>query len=154
MMPIVAETIDRVEYQLPPKIAQQWELKNKIENENGKALIYLPKGCTRQNTKEFFGVNVNKFSSNLDNILAFKLSMAKQFPNKQVDVEILEKGKNNLLYEYKVMEKGQERIHGLGRVFSIGDRTIVLGYQTDDISHVAQARMDWFPVLKQAKSMQ
>lgn len=151
MAPLLAEKIGPVEYELPRNLAQQWGVGNKLENEKSKTIIYIPKGTSRQEAKEFFGVNINPYPSDLDNILSFKASLAKQFPDFQVTVDILEKGKNNLLYEWVAKEKGQESIHGWGRVFSIGNGTVVLGYQTEDISHVPEARMDWLPALRQAK---
>ncbi len=153
LLPVLAERIGQVEYQLPPNLVQNWEVGNKIESEKSKTVIYIPKGISKEERKEFFGANANQYPSDLDNILSFKASLAKQFPNYQVYVDILEKGKDHLLYEWVAKEGGQERIHGWGRVFSIGSRTVVLGYQTEDIPKVAQARMDWLPALQQAKLM-
>lgn len=154
MIPLVAEKIGPVEYQLPPQVAGQWEIGNKLENEKSVTVIYIPKGTSRQSTKEFFGVNANRYPSDLDNTLSFKASLAKQYPHMQVDVDILERGKDNLLYEWVAKEQGKEKIHGLGRVFSIGGGTVVLGYQTENIADVARARLDWLPTLKQAKVRQ
>jgi hypothetical protein len=150
MTPLVAEIIGGVEYALPTKIADQWKIGCKMESGESTTFIYIPIGATKQNTAEFFGANANKYPSNLENILSFKASLAKQFPHLQVDVEILEKGKDSLLYEWIGREKKQEKIHGWGRAFSIGNGTVVLSYQTEEISKVPNARLDWLPVLKQA----
>lgn len=145
------ETIGGVQYQLPQQISQQWVIANQMENEKSRTIIYIPKGFSRENAKEFFGVNANKYPSDLDNILAFKASFAKLYPNMQVDVEILEKNQNSLLYELTAKENGRENIHGWGRVFSTKGGTVLLGYQTEDIPSVAAGRFDWLPVLREAK---
>lgn len=154
IFPILGEIIGRVEYQLPPTIAQQWEVVSQMQDEKSTTKIYVPKGTSRQMTQEFFGVNANKYPSNLDNPLAFKASIGKQFPNLEVEVNILEKGKDSLLYEWIAKEQGNERMYGWGRVFSTSNGTVVLNYQTEDLSKVAKARLDWLPVLKQAKLKQ
>jgi hypothetical protein len=154
IMPILAETIGQVEYELPHKIADKWEISNTFESEKSKTVLYVPIGALFQDAKEFFGVNANKYPSKLDNILSFKASLTRQFPSYDVEVDILEKGNDSLLYEWVAKENGKERIHGWGRAFSIGDGTVVLGYQTEEITNVANARLNWLPILKQAKVIQ
>lgn len=145
-----AETIQHVEYHLP-KAAEDWVIGNKLENEKGTTIIYIPPGVEREEAEEFFGVNTNRLSSNLSNPEAIKLSLTKMFPNLNIDFRVLEKDKDSLTYEWSAQENDQEKIHGWGRAFSNKDGSVVLSYQTDNISKVPEARSVWLPALKEAR---
>ena len=143
-----AETIGNVEYQLP-QIAKDWNISNKLEF-NGTTIIYTPKISEGQNTREFFGVNSNKLSSNFSDINTVKAFLTKFLPAMDIHVTELEKNDNGILYEWFANDKGLEKVHGWGRILSSNEGTVILTYQTENISDLAKARAIWLPVLKGA----
>ncbi len=145
-----AENIQQVKYQLP-KAAENWVVHNKLENEKGTTIVYTPKEVEKQEAKEFFGVNANRLSINPNNSEALKLGLTKLFPNMKIDFRILEKDKDSVIYEWSAQENGAQKIHGLGRAFSTKEGSVVLGYQTQNISNIQQARSVWLQALKEAK---
>lgn len=145
-----AETIQHVEYHLP-KAAENWVIGNKLESERGTTIIYIPHGVQRQDTEEFFGVSANRLSSNPNNSEAIKSTLIKMFPHMSIDFHVLEKDKDSVTYEWAAQENGMEKVHGWGRAFSNKDGSVVLGYQTENISQVEQSRSVWLPILKEAK---
>ena len=144
-----AETIGNLEYQLPEG-AKDWEMANKLHNEKGTTLIYIPKGASRETSKESFGINTNYFSSNLDDGSEIKMALKAIYPEMNIELQILEKGDNGLVYEWAAKESGQEKVHGWGRVFSTQDGSTVLSYQTENIPDLNKARNIWLPALKKA----
>lgn len=148
--PILAETIGSVEYQLP----KGWIVGNKTDDENGTTIIYIPKDASGEDLTEYFGVNANEYPPDLEDIEKFKSLFTEEYPDMQVDVNILEKNKNSLLYEWSVKDKGKERAHGWGRAFATKEGTVLLEYQTEEPSSVSNSRNIWLPVLKQAKILQ
>lgn len=151
MAPVFAETVGNVEYHLP-QVAQEWEIGNKLQSEKGTTLIYIPKSTQRQNAKEFFGVNENNLTSNINDPALLKAGLIKTHPKMKIDLWVLENANDGILYEWSAKENGEEKVRGLGRAFSTKDGTVVLGYQTENISDVANVRSVWLPVLKDAKS--
>lgn len=147
---VCAETIQHVEYQLP-KAAENWVVGNKLESKQGTTLIYIPQGVERQNTEEFFGVNANNLPTHPNDSEAIKLSLTKMFPSMNIDLRVLEMDKNSIMYEWSAQENGVEKIHGWGRAFSNQDGSVVLEYQTKNISKIQQARSVWLQALKDAK---
>lgn len=145
-----AETIQHVEYHLP-KAAENWVMGNKLESKKGTTLIYIPQGVERQNAKEFFGVSANHLPSDPDNSEAIKLGLTKIFPNMKIEFRVLEKDKDSITYEWSAQENSSEKIHGWGRAFSSNEGTVVLDYQTENISNIPQARSIWLQALKEAK---
>lgn len=148
MTTVFAEIIGYVEYQLP-QVAQEWIIGNKLQNDKGTTLIYIPKGSQKEKAKEFFGVNTNNLTST-NNPAAIKSALVHMHPNLQVDFQVLENANNAILYEWSAKDK-EEKIHGWGRSFSTKEGTVVLGYQTEDISNIQQARTVWLKTLKEAK---
>ncbi len=144
-----AETIQHVEYHLP-KAAENWVVGNKLESEKGTTIIYIPPGVERQNAKEFFGVNSNCLTSKNDPA-SIKVGLARSFPNMNIDFRVLEQDKDSIAYEWSAQENGIEKTHGWGRAFSNKDGSVVLGYYTEDISNVPQARSIWVQALKEAR---
>jgi len=147
-----AETIQHVEYHLP-KIAANWVVGNKLENEKGTTLIYIPQRVGTKKAEEFFGVNANLFPSDPNNPEAIKLGLTKMFPNRHINFRVLEQDKNSVIYEWTAQENDVEQIHGWGRAFSNKDGSVLLNYQTENISKVPQARSVWLPALKEAKHL-
>lgn len=145
-----AETIQHVEYHLP-KGAENWVVAHQLENKNGITRIYIPQGIEKQSATEFFGVNANHRPSNFNDSEGIKLGLMKNFSNMNVDFQVLEKDKDSLTYEWSAQENGVEKVHGWGRAFSNNDGSVVISYQTENISGVTQARSIWLPVLKEAK---
>lgn len=148
----MAEMIGPVEYYLPPSLAEDWGVRNTIENRKSKTIVYVPNEAKKG--EESFGVNVNKFPSNIDDLATIKATLAKQFPDMNVHLDILERKPNSLLLEWKAKDNGHERVHGWTRLFSIPDETVVLMYQTDDLSTLEDARCLWVEALKRAKISQ
>lgn len=146
-----AETAGNVEYQLPA-VAKNWKVGNKMENEKGITVVYIPENVERRSANEFFGVNANHMKSDLNDISGLKDSLSKVYYQMDIDFQVLDKAPDSVLYEWSAKEKGQEKIHGFGRAFSTKDGTVVLGYQTKDISGVPQAKDSWLPALKDAKT--
>ena len=151
LAPVFSETIGTVEYHLP-QVAQEWEIGNVLQSKRGLTLIYIPKDTQRQNAKEFFGVHENNFTSNIDDLASLKAGLTKGYPKMKIDLWILENANNSILYEWAMIENETEKFHGLGRIFSTQDGTVLLLYQTENISDVAKARSVWLPILKDAKS--
>lgn len=144
-----AEMINNVEYRLP-EAAKNWVIANKLENKNGLTLVYIPENVDKSEAKEFFGVNSNHLSANLDDITLMKDSLEKLFPGVNIKVEVLDKGKDSLIYEVIGDKDGMETYHSWGRIFALKDGTVVISYQTWDISHIDKVRALWLPVLKEA----
>lgn len=145
-----AETLQNVEYHLP-KVAQDWEIGNKLESEKGITLIYIPKGTRKQTFKEFFGVNINTHSSDPNDTFSLKNALKKLYPHLDINFREIEKTPSSVLYEWSAKENGQEKIYGLGRGFSTQDGSVLLSYQTENISDAARARSIWLLALKDAK---
>lgn len=148
--PVFAEMIQNVEYQLP-KEAENWVVGNKLEGKRGTTILYIPQGVDRKDTKESFGVNSNTLSTNPKDIQAIKAALIAMFPNADVEFHILEKDDTSVIYEWAIQEGGEEKMHGWGRDFSSPTGSVFLGYQTENISDVPQARSRWLPVLRDAK---
>jgi hypothetical protein len=145
-----AETIQNVTYQLPPA-AKNWVVGNKLGNDKEETIIYIPKGTNRQNAQEFFGVNANRLPSDLNDLASIKSELDGTFPNMHIDLYVLEKSKDSLIYEWSAFENGAEKAHGLGRIFSNKDGTVTLLYQTKNIPSLSQARSIWLSALKAAQ---
>lgn len=145
-----AEMIDNVEYHLP-KAAQDWVVGNTLEGKKSTTIIYIPAGVERQQSTESFGVSaVNMPSGVSETADDIKTVLSKQFSGMDVDVPYLERSQDGFIYEWSVKDKSLEKIHGWSRVFSNKENTIVLGYSTENIADVPQARAIWLPVLKEA----
>lgn len=145
-----AEIIQNVEYQLP-KAAERWVIGNQLENEKGSTIVYTPAGVERQQAKEFFGVNANSLPSDSSHI---KATLATVYPNMKIDFHIVEKTQDGLIYEWGAQENGVEKVHGFGRMFSSDKGTVLLEYQTEEISTISSARSTWLPVLHEAHRME
>ena len=143
-------TVYTADYNLPD-LSQSWILGNKVENEKGSTLIYIPKGTTKQNAKEFFGVNVNKMQRNAHDTSSFKKGLSQMFPKMKIDLWELDKSKDDLYYEWSAKDNGQEKVHGWGRAFASKNGTVVIGYLTENINDITRARNAWLPVLKEAR---
>lgn len=145
-----AATIHDVEYHLP-KMARDWEIGNKLENEKGTTIIYIPKTAPGTVNREFFGVSANYYRTDINNPRTIKDVLTKMYPDMTVDFQVLDKNDTGLIYEWSIKDNQQERAHGWGRVFAINEGTVVLSYQTENTSEVAKARSIWLPVLKEAQ---
>lgn len=149
---IFGEMIGPVEYHLPTALADDWCVGNKLENRKSKTIVYIPNEAPKG--EEFFEANINTQITDVEDIAAIKSSMAKQYSDMEVHLDTLEKGPDNLLYEWKVRDNGRERIHGWGRIFSVQNDTVTLSYQTDDLSKIEDVRCQWVEALKAAKIAQ
>lgn len=148
-----AETIGNVEYQLPSG-DQHWEIYNEFESKKGHAIIYVPENTQLENTTEFFAVDANPSPSDLNDLAVIKKTYEKLYPKMNVNLWVLEKNHNSLLYEWSATENGEENWHGLGRVFATNEGTVLLGYQMHpirNISDIAKAKLLWIPLLQNAK---
>lgn len=148
--PLLAETIGYVEYQLP-QATQEWEVGNKTTDQNGTTIVYIPKGASKEDLTEFFAVNANEYPTDLNDMESFNAVFKDEYPNMQVDVKVLEKGKDDILYEWTAKDKGQKSIYGLGRVFSSKEGTVLLEYENENPSSTEKGHNIWMPVLKQVK---
>ena len=146
------EMIGPVEYHLPTALTEDWDVGNKLEDKLSKTVVYIPREAEK--CEEFFEVNINKIATDVENLAGIRASIAKQFSDMEVHLEVLDKSPENLLYEWKANDNGHERIHGWGRLFSTRDGTVLLSYQTDDVSKVEEARGQWLPALKEANIVQ
>lgn len=145
-----AEMIENVEYHLP-KVAQDWVVGNKLEGKTGTTILYIPAGIERQHSKEFFGVSsVNRPTDINEDASAIKQGLVKLFPGMDLEIPHYEKSQDGFIYEWFAKQDGSEKIHGWARIFSNKEDTIILGYQTENIADVAQARSIWLPTLKEA----
>lgn len=140
MTSVFAETIGEVEYHLPES-AQNWEIDNKIENDKGTTLIYIPQGTTREDAQEFFGVNSNTYSISLEDVEAYLPKLGK-------NIKVLEKNETSLLLEWS--EENGEEIYCLSRFFSTKEGSVGLMYQTKNLTHLETTRSIWLPALKAA----
>jgi hypothetical protein len=147
--PLAAETIGNVEYNIPKDA--NWEIGNKIENDKGVTIIYLPKGVPQQATQEFFGVNLNSTPSDVQDIGSLEAALKKQYPTAETEFKILDHNPQSAMYEWSVKQNGVEGIHGWARAFSSPSGTVILSYQTRNPQDVERARQLWLPVLKNAK---
>ena len=141
-----------LEYELPAS-AVNWSVKNQLENENGSMKIFVPQD-SEKNSNEFFGVNVNKFPADLDNTAAFKDGLAAVLPQMDIDVQVVEKHQDSVIYEWSAKQEGAEKMHGWGRVFAVKEGTAALCYQTSELSTLEKSRSDWMPVLQKAKAVE
>lgn len=147
---LYAEKIGPVSYQMPTT-AGTWVVGQKTENEDGTTILYIPEGIEKKEAKEFFGVNVNKFPTNVNDLAPLKEGLSAMMPLAKIEVWSLEKNKNDILYEWKATVDGKEKLHGWGRGFSLKDGTVLIGYQADNNVSMEYAINTWLPVLKQAK---
>lgn len=145
-----ADTIGNVEFHLPES-PHGWEIGNKLENEKGTTLIYIPNDSSFKNSKEFFGVNANILSTNINDVSYLEKSLSQMFPNMLIDLWVLEINHNSILYEWAAKDHGQEKIHGLGRAFSTKEGTVGLAYHSENMQEIGKARAIWLPILKEAK---
>ena len=145
-----AETIRNVEYYLPQN-AQDWQIGNKLENEKGTTIVYIPNGSHGQETHEFFGVNANHQPLDINDTASLKAALSKTFPNIDIDIQVLEKSNSGTIYEWTAKENGKELAHGWVRSFAANGGTVVMSYQTGNIDDVHNARDTWLPALKNAR---
>lgn len=164
LSPLFGEVVGNVEFQLP-QMTPEWVRDKRLENEKGLTQIYVPESFndksqdigddqdneSDKNIKEFFGVNSNKLKTNLNDLTSFRTALTKLFPNQQIDLQILEKRTDSILYEWTAKANGLERVHAWTRAFSTPNGTVVLMYQTDNIREITKARAIWLPVLREAK---
>lgn len=146
---VFAEKIQDVEYHLP-KVAQDWVIGNKLENDKGTTIIYIPKMTSGIHNEEFFGVSANIYHTDINDFQSIKTALTKMFPNTEVGFIVLEKDASGMIYEWSIQEGDLEKVHGWGRVFAIKEGTVLLNYQTEKTSDIAKARSIWLPVLKEA----
>lgn len=149
-LPLFAETIGDVEYHLPSKITESWEMGNKIQTSNGTTVVYVPKNVDLEERKEFFGLNSNKKVMDLKDIEALKKLLSKNFPHNQMEIDVLSKSPSSILLEWSAKEKDVEKVHGWTRIFNTKTGTVFLTYQTENVTDVSDARALWLPVLKEA----
>ncbi len=146
-----AETIQNVDFHLP-QAAQDWVIGNKIEGDKGSTVIYIPKGAGKQNAKEFFGVNATRLLSNPNDYSELKMVLGKMYPALKINFEVIEKYPNGLIYEWSGEANGIQKVHGWGRGFSSQEGTVLLGYQTEQLTDLPKTRSIWLPVLRNAIS--
>lgn len=144
------ETIQKVEYQLPPS-AKNWVVSFNQEADIGTTRIYTSPGVERRDAKEFFGVNGNPFPSDFKDTSEFKKGLSLGNLGMDIDFHVLEEFKDGILYEWSGKKNGVAKIHGLGRAFSNKEGTVILSYQSENVSEIPQARSAWLPALKAAK---
>lgn len=147
---LMAETIGPVTYKLP-KTANPWVVGQKSEDGEGTTIIYVPEGIEKIEAKEFFGVNMNKYPTDVNDLTPLKEGLSAMIPAAKIEVWPLEKSTNDILYEWTATMEGKERLHGWGRGFSYKDGTVLIGYQADNKVDLDYARKTWLPVLKEAK---
>ncbi len=146
-----AEAVRHVEFQLP-SIAKNWEIGNQFQNEEESAVIYIPKGIKKEDgADEFFAVNSTNAPSDVNDIESIKAGFAKMYPNLNIDFKVIERTPEGVIYEWSVKENGQEKVHGWARAFSGTKGTVLLTYQTVNMTDVEKARTHWLPVLKEAR---
>jgi len=137
-----------VEYQLP-NIAKDWVVANKDDNTNGTTVIYQPKNPKRV-SKEFFGVNNNRFPSDINDQEALKKGITAVIPDMQVDLQVLQKGDNDVFYELSGKQNGKEVIHGWAHVFVTKEGTTLLIYETNDLANLPKIGSAWRQALQTA----
>ncbi len=147
---LFGETIGPVTYQLP-KTDVAWVVGQKSDGEDGTTVLYMPEGIEKKEAKEFFGVNVNKYPTDVSNLAPLKEGLSQMMPAAKIEVWPLETSKNDVLYEWKATIDGKERLHGWGRGFSFRDGTVLIGYQADNKVDLEYAKKTWVPVLKEAR---
>jgi len=147
-----ADTIGNVEYHLPP-VAKDWEVGNRVENEKGSAIIYLPKGTPKNvEATEYFGIVTNhRPPIDINDIPGLKKVLTKLMPGKEIDISLIEKRPDGMIYEWTAKEKGVEKLHGWGRAISRNEGTTLISYQTENVSNIKKSSITWLPVLKEAK---
>lgn len=146
---VFADPIHFADYNLPD-FSKGWSLGNKIENDKETILIFVPKGTTGKNAKEFFGFSILKNVRDATDTTEFKKGLTQMMPKLTIDLWELEKEPNNILYEWTAKENGKEKVHGWGRSFETKEGNMVLGYFTENIHDVSRVRSVWLPVLQKA----
>ncbi len=148
--------IGDVEYHLPNQ-GKGWKLEKQISDtpkQVGETVIYLPENATTDDSKEFFGVNVNKYTVDLNDNAAIQKGIQDQFPDQKVTINMLDKNSESILFEWTVTENGKEQLHGWTRAFSVPKETVMLTYLTDQIDTIKDVSPRWIETLKQAKKVQ
>lgn len=153
LSPLAAEVIGNVEYRLPNqgkgwKVATQVEGNKKIKSTT---IVYIPEYAEKETAREFFGAHVNDLATMPNDQASLESGIAKQFPNSQVKVTILDQNEANLLYEWNVSDNGQNKVHGWTRIFYSPQGNVMLAYQTDQMENVSANRSLWIQILKNAK---
>lgn len=146
-----ADRIGNVEFNLPSSVAHEWTIANEMQVENGTTRIYIPQGIPSRKVKEFFAVNANRFHAELHDVSILRDTLTKAYSHMDVDFQVLETTSNSVLCEWSVHDNGEEKIHSWCRAFALPKGTVILAYETENTSEIAQARALWLPILKAAK---
>ncbi len=148
--PVSSETLGSVEYHFPTD-GQEWVEGNRIEGHEGATVIYVPKGETRHSAGEFTTVSINQYPIDVEEPLAVLYDVLKnQFPYKDITIRILEKDSNSVLYEWAASQSGILSVVGWGRGFTLPERSVLITYQTRDVTHFDSLRRKWIDVLRDA----
>lgn len=145
-----AETLNDVEYQIPQN-EKKWVVGNKMENDQGTTLIYIPSANVKQNTNEFFGISATKLKTDINDTNSIKEVLTRLYPKFKVEVTILDKSNDGFLYEWTAKNDDKEVLHGWGRALANKDGTVIMGFQTSDIEGLETAKSTWLPILKAAR---
>jgi hypothetical protein len=148
--PIFGEMVGYVEYSLP-KMDQEWVVLNKMDDERGVTIIYIPKDIPKEVSNEFFGVNFNKLPSDLKDTDSIKSSFQQMFRDADVEFAIVEEEKESLLMEVIIKAAGGEKVHVFSKAFSNEKGTVVLSLTTGNIANLSSIRSAWLAALKEVK---
>ncbi len=152
--PIVANHIGYVDYDIP-YTTHSWKVANE-ETKKDKGItttvqLYVPYTDHSSKTMEFFGSSYSSEPGTPHDQATLTNLLQNQFPNKQVNLNIIESSPESVLYEWSVSQKGKESMHGWNRIFSKPEGTVMLGYVTQDVGNAASLRPIWIKALKDAK---
>ena len=142
-----AATIANVEFQFPGSM-QEWEMINEMKEEEMTGVLY---SRLTDDGSEYFGVNSDHFSPDLPDAETLKEGLSFAYPDNQVDVSILEKNPNSVLYEWSIRDELQALIFGWGRVISTEKGNAALTYITGQVDQIESLRPIWLKALKEAK---
>lgn len=139
-LPLSAEVFGPLEYELP-KLEKEWH----VLYERDQTMVY-----TFQNDgSTFFGLNRNTMPTNLDDIEGFKKSYQSFYPEGEVEMQILTREDNFLIFEWTVLVNGEEKIHGWGKTYTMPEETLLAVFQTENIKAVDELRPKIIECLKE-----
>lgn len=154
--PLIGETIGNVDYKIPES-AKAWKVANEMTNPKSSTVIYIPHEGAKNDQQQTFTVHSNTLPSDITDDKTIVDGLLKTleiyYPSKKVQGQIVEKDKDSILFEWSVEDQGKEVLHGWYRMFGSAEGTVLLGYQTGDISGIEAERAIWVPALKAAKQI-
>lgn len=151
--PLFGEIWGNVEFHLPNE-GREWVIGNKIISDlkiKGRTVVYLPKYATKEDTKEFFGINISEEKNIVLNLPVVEEMIQQLYPEYQVEVITIEQSPTSMLYEWILSQMNQEKMRGLTRIISTKKEWATLSYQTEDLIKFQEEKNQWIDILKKVR---